>query len=137
MVLKRSTDIMTIFKLRDFMIRCTYHVPCKSKHYVTMSSYTQRLGLLNRRIDIAEKNCLVRDRAIGTNEKKVASSSVNLARCTLHKDAFCQSSFRRIYYHGNPPEKKLSNHTSVHCVAYTCAVWPVYEVKCLYSSGWE
>ena len=24
-----------------------------------------------------------------------------------------------------------------HCVAYICAVWPVYEVKCLCSSGRE
>ena len=25
----------------------------------------------------------------------------------------------------------------VHCVAYICAVWPVYEVKCLCSRGQE
>ena len=58
----------------------------------------------------------------------MASSSVHLARCRLQKDAFCQSSLRRIYFYGNPLEKKLTNHTSVHCVAYICAVWPVYEV---------
>ena len=25
----------------------------------------------------------------------------------------------------------------VYCVAYLCSVWPVYDLKCLYSWGWE